>query len=1288
MNRTKARVEEKGIMTFRRDFDQRIASALRRALLPALILVLILAAPAFASDCGGPGQRACCNFNGEFSNNSLACNDGLVQLSGCIGDCACSGGIITQIPSVGTCVQPRHCGGKGERACCVVLNESAVSSDPTARIACSSGLVEVPGCAGDCTCGGSVATGQVSTSSCTVMETIAEPATNSTPQVGQSATPAGTPWTLPPATLPTGPECPPTGLCGFADLHVHMFASMAHGGAGIAGEAWDQNGVNAALGEDFGTPQILVNKHGNQEPFVDGNGGFLPACPDYLRNSPLGNLCAGQLLYHGDHTAMDSVVGGGSNDAAFSNLGAPLFNGWPKWTSVIHQQVYWKWLERAWLGGMRLMVLDAVTNETFCKSNPRLSTADCTLGMTFIDNQLNAANNFQTWLDNQFGGAGQGWFRIVTSPQQAISVIQHGKLAVVLGIEADNLFNCHFRADLANGPLNGEGPTCSSTYVQGQLQKYYNMGVRHIFPVHDFDNAFGTTATWSDALNIGNYVEEGRYWDAINCPDPGYGFTLGTVFTGLEALLAGFDPAVLVFPPYAPFTTGSCHNGPGLTDLGRALVAQAMQLGMIVDVDHMSIQAFNDSIGLAKSQNYPGIAASHVIPYDLYQQPKTHERMRTAPQLQSIAGLGGMIALITKDNVQDTGQGWCPRTGPLPAAQGCPFGAIFNSEGDKNTVDYNGMTNSCRYSTTQWAEVYRYSADQMGGPVGIGRDFNGVAGHLGPRFGSDACGGDETERVIQEHTSNRLQYPFTVAGFGTFDRQVTGQRTFDYNVDGLAHIGLLPDMIADLKNVGLTDTQLQPLFGSAQAYINMWLKTGPAAPFFTSAPATATFGVGSPGTVTITAQGNPAPTYQVSGTLPPGFSYTTTSAGLVISGEARVSGEEGTYPLTITAANNVSPNAVQNLNLVISTGGDFLTPASADFVVGRQNSFSFATGGNPTGINLSCIKPDSPLLDAGVTYNPQTHILSGNPAPGSEGAYPCNATAFYGGTGQDYVIQPFILYIGQVHPTITSATSATFSQGVSGRFQVTATGFPAPAFSETGALPSGIQLDAKTGLLGGTPTAAGVFPITITAANGVNPAATQKFTLTVKGDPVLSWPSPAPISFGTALDKTQLNATSNYPGSFTYNPTFGAVLPPGNGQQLSATFTPSDPTAANSKTVTTTINVNPIPSNAPTVNLIVTEVASRVYNVTPTDLQVVFTVANAGSATAQAVVANVAALNSFPGIPIVAVTDIPSGKTATFTFIFQDIFNFVPPPGTTTVLTVSGLYNGGTFAKSFQIVLP
>ncbi len=81
-------------------------------------------------------------------------------------------------------------------------------------------------------------------------------------------------------------------------------------------------------------------------------------------------------------------------------------------------------------------------------------------------------------------------------------------------------------------------------------------------------------------------------------------------------------------------------------------------------------------------------------------------------------------------------------------------------------------------------------------------------------------------------------------------------------------------------------------------------------------------------------------------------------------------------------------------------------------------------------------------------------------------------------------------------PTITSASSTTFTQNVAGRFQVTATGNPAPTISTAGPLPSGVTL-SSSGLLSGTPTQSGTFTFTITAANGTSPDATQTFTLTV-----------------------------------------------------------------------------------------------------------------------------------------------------------------------------------------------
>ena len=45
---------------------------------------------------------------------------------------------------------------------------------------------------------------------------------------------------------------------------------------------------------------------------------------------------------------------------------------------------------------------------------------------------------------------------------------------------------------------------------------------------------------------------------------------------------------------------------------------------------------------------------------------------------------------------------------------------------------------------------------------------------------------------------------------------------WDFNVDGFQHIGLLPDLLQDMRNVGVQWEQMGPLFHGAQDYISTW----------------------------------------------------------------------------------------------------------------------------------------------------------------------------------------------------------------------------------------------------------------------------------------------------------------------------------------------------------------------------------------------------------------------------------------------------------------------------------
>ena len=53
-------------------------------------------------------------------------------------------------------------------------------------------------------------------------------------------------------------------------------------------------------------------------------------------------------------------------------------------------------------------------------------------------------------------------------------------------------------------------------------------------------------------------------------------------------------------------------------------------------------------------------------------------------------------------------------------------------------------------------------------------------------------------------------------------RSTAGERDFDLNIDGFAHYGMLPDFVQDLRNIGLNSEDLQPLFSSAEGFVQMW----------------------------------------------------------------------------------------------------------------------------------------------------------------------------------------------------------------------------------------------------------------------------------------------------------------------------------------------------------------------------------------------------------------------------------------------------------------------------------
>ena len=323
---------------------------------------------------------------------------------------------------------------------------------------------------------------------------------------------------------------------GFLDMHLHLLGHMAHGGQNLAG----------------------------QPAPIDANGRF--ALTDSLDvNTALSS--ASDLLIHknGYHGLLNDTAGDGTNDGARTEFGAPYFTGWPKWTSTTHQQTYYAWLERAWRGGLRTTTLFASHVESLCKASLKASRDTswplCEDSMLYIVEQLKMARDFERFVDSVSGGAGQGWFRIVTTPQQARDAVRGGQLAVVLGIEVDNLFNCKEAgcpADYGLGaariaPLTSRPQPAT---LEQAVDVIYDMGVRHVFPIHNFDNGFGAAATWMDAIGVGQAVAEQRWWVTRDCGagNGNYGFWLDNFIQAIMSVL-GFG--IGDTPPIPAYTNGN-----------------------------------------------------------------------------------------------------------------------------------------------------------------------------------------------------------------------------------------------------------------------------------------------------------------------------------------------------------------------------------------------------------------------------------------------------------------------------------------------------------------------------------------------------------------------------------------------------------------------------------------------------------------------------------------------------------------------------------------------------------
>ncbi|MCW2992301.1 MAG: hypothetical protein JWM73_2895 [Solirubrobacterales bacterium] len=483
---------------------------------------------------------------------------------------------------------------------------------------------------------------------------------------------------------------------GIVEGHNHWMAWDSFGGQFRCGAPWNKYGITYALPDcaDRYGPQ------GSAAPVENTLGYGNPAHPHDTSNWPdFPNQSKDDLLYEGE---------------------------------------YYRWVQRVYMSGLRLMVMGVNENRVLCET-----LVDHTESCNEMDGMRRGfqhIKDLQDYVDAQAGGPGKGFFQIVTDPYEARKVINEGRMAVVLEIETSEPFDCRGLE---------QNSSCTKAQIAREIDEMDKLGVRSSLLLNKYDNPLTgvrfDSGTASYVINAGNKQSSGSFWDAKTCTGKLHDNEIAFGNPAIEAFLNGiFVPLGFpssTIPQYPP--APHC-NTRGLTDLGTFAEEEMMKRHWIVNPDHMSQAAVDDTLTLLESKHYSGVISPHG-----WMDPGNWPRLWK---------LGGMV---------------------FP--------------GHSGTDSY----------VKDWQD-YRPRQTPYDFGWGYGADLGGLSHQ--PDKAKDGS----------------ITYPFkSYDGKVTFEKQKTGNRTFDFTKEGVAHYGLYADWLADLKRVGGPKLAGDMMAG-AEAYLEMW----------------------------------------------------------------------------------------------------------------------------------------------------------------------------------------------------------------------------------------------------------------------------------------------------------------------------------------------------------------------------------------------------------------------------------------------------------------------------------